>query len=1674
MTSSEPSAASPYATGGGGVDLETEVVSYYLAAAVTRSISRGLPDAVVGSVTVQAAAQGEPLDDLVIHGERADGHAKLSIQVRRKVSLTQGDAEFADIVRRVWQTLSAPEFHDGVDAAGVAIGVYQRHVDEHYQRTLTWARTTPTSTDFVRRLTEGYSHEKQRTFVTICRSHLTNVFGRDATDDEVWRFLRAFVVLYFDFQAEGSRDLALTEATLRGALPLENAHNAADLRNELVRIAMRLKRSGGLATTDSLRTVIGGRFAIRETADVRGDLRRLRGHAEHILGDVSRTIADVALPRADIVVEANEALDTSAIVFVVGAPGAGKSAVVATMYEDAAREGAVLLISGERLFGTGWDTFAHGLGVVSELREILATTGVSATPTIFIDGIDRAETADKRRIVNDLLRTVSTVNATRSRPWKIVASCRDQNVQAVLEWTTFPSEPPQKIVTVPALSTPEVAVVVGRVPQLRAIAFDTRLSPVTHNAFMLARLTDARILQNLPAGPLTEVTLTGVWWRHVVSDGTPAGRSAQQALIRIAEALLAGDAATAAATDSDVLHGLENARIIVVDPTTLVPRFLHDIYEDWVLYHATELHRDQMRGFVTGAVQPFRLRRAVRLYGCALLERGDVEEWHATLAMFESDPALAARWRFAFLSSPLLSVRSDELLASIRETLFADNGRRLIELLRAARTLEVAPNLANAAFFADLAESHDEVLALLLHEPQPRWSVWISLLRWLLSQPDVPIAARDEAVRILELWQIHTPERAIHRDAVADTAWTWLGDKAAMTFARDEDEKAYYQRLRRVVFRSADVRPENVKTMVHAIAGHWSDDARDQLLKESQSASRYIAKEYVDAVLKILLPRRDDRDEDDWHLDYGFPPIRDMYPPAHVRPPFLTVLRENEAEGLRLIHVLANTAIDRWRRKQMNRWDPIGTPVPATLTFPWGTQDFWGGPREYYWFRGDSVGPHAVVSALMALEFWMEQQLSDGRGAEELFQTVLTGSRCIALPALCLGLTLQFPTECLRSALPLLSHPILWLYDVQRVVQDMTGTTNFDPTGRNEFINKLRKDRDQQPQRRTDIRTLSPQYLFNADQELTERFSAAIARFTEDIPVLYEEQRTSAAFLEDTRRTLARYQAAATRDNYRLRQAEEGIYLEVEMPRAIVEQDASENERLRESQLWTALWMWGENTLKNQAPAESMSATEVIDHVRRLYKPELFAVPLSFAGIGADTFLVQGVAAATAALAGICADAVRAADAQPLMRKALLAAAATPEGELERGDPQTQLPWHPRAYAARGLGALIRDGDSSDDVREAYLRVAGSPSFSITTAASLVLPAIWTADRDLVWRAVVLTVVRSKISPWRRDENSANSVAVDAAVNALHDNQPVSLPRICTDDDFYFHVFNAGFTGVPLLEILADATYGANFRTLIEELVGWTLTQHAGADRREQIDLYEWTTSFGDLLAVASAQFNDATYNAIIGRYVDEAWRLPNAELVTRYVSAFLNRRLSLIDGIDERDVTRWHDLVSMLLATENARSFQGNYRHQHVSEPLAYFVFVSTLTGGNYFADRWPHAHRFEPAITAWVTALAKVRRAYRWLLIYLDRFFDRYSTAVVLRWLCLNGGSAPPVDMFADGDTGDRLAGVLLKIWKRSKREILADADMERRYASMIDHLLLAGITMANVLAERLARRE
>src|SRR5258706_645998 len=191
--------ASPYSTGGGGTQFEARVAASCLAAVLCEAPVRGLPGDFATVVHTQRAAFDDPLDDIIVQGVRQDGREiQLDLQIKNKLTFTENDAEWVDVLKRAWDTFSKNTFDPALRRIGVGIGAYNARVDRHYQSVLTWATYSTDGRHFRERIDKGdYSHKDKQAFVDTIRSVVTAHAGRVPTDDEIWRFLASFVIVHF-------------------------------------------------------------------------------------------------------------------------------------------------------------------------------------------------------------------------------------------------------------------------------------------------------------------------------------------------------------------------------------------------------------------------------------------------------------------------------------------------------------------------------------------------------------------------------------------------------------------------------------------------------------------------------------------------------------------------------------------------------------------------------------------------------------------------------------------------------------------------------------------------------------------------------------------------------------------------------------------------------------------------------------------------------------------------------------------------------------------------------------------------------------------------------------------------------------------------------------------------------------------------------------------------------------------------------------------------------------------------------------------------------------------------------------------------------------------------------------------------------------------------------------
>ncbi len=783
--------ASPISTGGAGSDYEKQVGAYYLAALLLQAVPRGQEAGVTREVRFQRLYEGEPLDDLIIVSELPVGEAKLALQIKRDLTFGEKDDIFDEVIQACWETFKSTNFHIGIDRFGLGIGLYSKNIDEYYQRVLTWARTSTDADDFLKRINQPrLANQTQRRFVQLIRSKLDSYSGSSVTDDEIWNFLRSMAILYFDFQREGSRDYTYSIEIVSHLLNTDKKAEAPQLFTSLVDLAAEANRTAGSFNAENLRLSLQAKFSLLSPVDCRSDLEKLRQESGFALNDIRVDIGGLRLSRTELIASALEKLSEASLIEIVGSSGVGKSALLKTLVEHQRGEGQVLVISGDRITGTGWSSYASTLQLRQPLNKLLVALSGSSRPTIFIDGVDRIVDTGKRAVVNDLLRTLAEVPLSEdgSRSWTVVFSAREENLQDVYRWLKWQALGKPTRLQVPELTEEELQSIVEYSLRLKPLLSLSQLSPILKNPLMLRLLEDPRMLPNPEDLPpvATEIEISKVWWDRLVgNEGSVSGRARKSSLLRLGRQVVKSPGKHFTVEETvppESIISLTADRIIVQDPDREVYRFSHDLLEDWVMYRLLDQRREDLSAYLQELDEPLGLYRAVQLLGLALLENSKTaDSWIQLIEQVEQASELSSRWRQALLTAPLVSPRSSELLDKAEPLLIADNAQRLIELLVAVRTLEVMPNFSLMFLFTEAElQSSDRVMPILMSDPIPRWSVWQPFMGWLLKRLDeLPLSVRPEAVKLMEIWQVKSPTGSIYRKEIGEIAIAWLKEAEA-------------------------------------------------------------------------------------------------------------------------------------------------------------------------------------------------------------------------------------------------------------------------------------------------------------------------------------------------------------------------------------------------------------------------------------------------------------------------------------------------------------------------------------------------------------------------------------------------------------------------------------------------------------------------------------------------------------------------------------------------------------------------------------------------------------------------------------------------------------------------------------------------------------------------------
>jgi hypothetical protein len=1094
---------SPASSGPAGSLFEGQVGAFYLLSLLTGTEPRGLPGTTIDRIEFQRAAEGNPLDDVIVHAHDARGEiVVLEIQVKRTITFAPTEKIFRDVVGQIVEASQKPDFRTTRYELAIATARTSRKIDGAYQDVLTWARQIGNAATFTARINRpGSANDDMRTLVRTFKSHLRDM-GSPDNDEAVWGFLRRLQILIFDFTAHGSAFEALARERAIHALHPDDMLRAGTLWTTLVELALDIAAVGGDRTRDRLiEDLRAHSFRLAGERRYASARTRLAEASRHALADISDRVGDVILTRHERVAAVHAALDSGRYVEIRGDAGVGKSGVLKHFAEQVGTEASIIVLSPNRTEPRGWGAMRTVLGFDGTAHDLLTDLAADGGAILFVDNLDFFKD-EERRTVSDLVREAANVPG-----FAVIATGRRNFGVEEPNW--LPADALDRLgradpIMISELSDAEVEEIRHNVPKLAPLLEDTHPARnVTRNLFRLARLASQ---PGSATGLHTEVDIAEQWWKTADGKLDDDHRDRVRLLRSLAEAALSRDdvldvrsqppKAVNLLVKSESLRDLGNDRVA----------FRHDVLREWAIGNFLHAEPTKVDCLPVNRPASAALARGIELAARMALERvTNATQWQSLLDRVSGEQAHGS-WRRAVLLAVVRSEIGGQLLARVSNLLLANRANMLRELIRIVMAVDVYP----ASRIFESAGVDSAMIPPSLNIPSGL--SWYRLIVWLLSLKErLPVSAIPDVVDLYTAWSIGLGGADRLTPLLMPSLYQWLIEietarDAKSVFELREPFGGEIDRERipslesdlRTTFcgfchRTSQLAVDYLRSL--SKRHHRQDGVIRSVLKFRGSLAQAAPAELAEFTATALIAQRQGDDEDD---HYG---MREPFthhdlvfvPSSPAQGPFFDLLTYAPQHGLALIRRLVDHAVAFYSGSHERGTDTI------IITFPDGERAFhW--TRSYAWSR-EGARSYCVTSALMALEAWAHRRIENGESFEAVLADVLgpPGSPAAFL-LVAVDLLLSHWPKSREAAVPFVACPELLCLDRQRQLHDNGGFPDLlgvralekEPVGMVSLASLKKR-----PSRSASLEVLLNKYAVGSDELLRETLKALVHRAAE-------------------------------------------------------------------------------------------------------------------------------------------------------------------------------------------------------------------------------------------------------------------------------------------------------------------------------------------------------------------------------------------------------------------------------------------------------------------------------------------------------------------------------------------------------------------------------------------------
>jgi len=1019
----------------------------------------------------------------------------LLAQVKHHAAITPSDGKFYEALASAWSDFNNPSaFVKGCDAIALITGPQSDQTLQHVRPLLNWARTSATGTEFAGKVsTPRFSSDEKRAYLKVFRDVLTKVAGAAPTDDVLWQFLKHLYLLSYDFDVQGSKGEAEVLTMIELALNPSGGLDAQAVWEGLIVQAQEWNKTAGTFTALELPDRLLSAVRPRRSTIQQEAISRLQEHCALLLGAINTELAPgIRLPRTNALDVLADAVESSPVVVVQGAPGSGKSAIVKMLLEALPNGIMPFAFKAQEFNHPHLHQFLTSIGFRLSVAQLRCELALLPRKLLLVDGAERLFELSSHEAFRHLLQDLSG-----DESWTVVITCREAAAQSLREHLLAQWGNDVTTVAIPPLSDEELEWVSGQAPQLAPLIANQRLTTLLRIPFILSLAWEAfpESASTENVSDIDERQFKEIVWRDYVEratqtqGGLPIKRGQCLLSVSVERARRMSLFVSPEGRDAEALKVLTDNGILIRSNTGgFAPA--HDVLEDWAVSRFIAQEFETKAGdpsrFVEAVGSEPAMRRGFRLWlSEALASPGNQPVMDFVLSAFQHCDVPPV-WRDEIAVVVLQSENAGEFIRMVERLLLDGNKalyRRLVHILRTACK---GPNESLLRMYGLAAFRSHLVLGSVFVVPVGNgWREIILLTHRHLAAFD--LQDTDTVLGLLKDWAQgfgSSDPLPVEAQAVAQICLKYWGLLTAPNLYADRLEQEFLQLL----FKIPHAAPDEVAVLIRsAMADELARKYHSRTVLEHVTKSmecQPLCAHFPDLVIEVAETTWRMRPEDktryrsplDLDEDFGFEDSVHFkyFPESALQGPFMFLFSSHPDVAVDFIVRLANQAALSYSQSDMG--DEVCNVQLPTAT---DSRPLIASPRLWGLYRGMMGGPQVLECALMSLETWLLGQAKQGNDIRKVFRKILDASSSAATVAVLVSVALAYPEAVADEVLPLLGVQEFYRWDFERSHQERFHATDVRsmwgiPTGGiNEIYYRERKESAVLPHRKSNLEELA-------------------------------------------------------------------------------------------------------------------------------------------------------------------------------------------------------------------------------------------------------------------------------------------------------------------------------------------------------------------------------------------------------------------------------------------------------------------------------------------------------------------------------------------------------------------------------------------------------------------------